>query len=531
MKKKIFTKNNTEIIVAGPGVGKTTELLNRIEKAILEGTPPHEIAFFSFSTTAVNEGLDRIAARMKVKRSQFKYFRTLHSMAFYLLGLSSKQVISTAAMNQFARENDLKIGHVDYKSGNAKWQTPDSILLGQIDSARLLGLSIREFFVKNHIDDVSVEHAEDIATRYQRFKLTHGLVDFTDMILLANQSEFETPHFKYMFIDEAQDLSTQQWYFVEKLATNAENIVIVGDERQAIIEFAGADVDYFLGIKGKVTELNQSYRVPKKIHSLARKIEKKMIKTRNARWYPRPKGFDEDAPGEVIRVSDLPIRDMRYGSWLLLTRTNSQLMEFREYMMQCCNTLSAFFLVDGNAPIDTEVFKAITIFDAVNISASTSKYDFIMPDDNDSPDILKKKMKYTLMLKKFMSSKNPATAELDSVFMHRFNYTSWFDAFDKIPLVEKNYINSILPAYRRKPDAFEKARIKLSTIHSSKGTEADNVVLYTQLTGKVYNDWKNYGDTNDTEAKVLFVGVTRARKKLYLLGQKKTKFSYDELLG
>ena len=61
--------------------------------------------------------------------------------------------------------------------------------------------------------------------------------------------------------------------------------------------------------------------------------------------------------------------------------------------------------------------------------------------------------------------------------------------------------------------------------------EADNVILYTQLTGKVYNDWKQFSETNDTEAKVLFVGVTRAKKKLYLLGQKKTKFSYDELLG
>lgn len=527
----MFDKNKTEIIVAGPGVGKTTELLNRIEKALLDGVPPQEIAFFSFSTTAVDEGLDRITARMEAKKTQFKYFRTLHSMAFYLLGLNSKQVMSIANMNQFARENDLKIGGLDYNSGAPRWQTPDSILLSQIDSARLLGMSIREYFAKNHIDDVPIERAEDIATKYQRFKLTHGLLDFTDMILYANKTDFEAPHFQYMFIDEAQDLSTQQWKFVEKLAKNADNVVIVGDERQAIAEFAGADVEYFLKIKGKITELNQSYRVPREIHKLARKVEKKMTRTRNAMWYPRPKNIDEEVAGEVIRVSDLPIREMKYGSWLVLTRTNSQLMEFREYLMQNCNTLAAFFLVDGEPPVDTDVFKAISIFNAVNIASNSSKYDFIVPTKEDSPALLKKKIKYTLMLKKFMSSKNPVSAELDSVFMHRFNYSSWFDAFDKIPLAEKKYINAILPAYQRKPKAFAGSKIRLSTIHSSKGTEADNVVLYTQLTGKVYNDWKQYSDTNDTEVKVLFVGITRARKRLYLLGQKKTKFSYDELLG
>ena len=526
-----FNEEKTEIIVAGPGVGKTTELLNRIEKAILEGVPPHEIAFFSFSTTAVNEGLDRIAARMRVKKNQFRYFRTLHSMAFYLLGLNAKQVISHAQMNQFARENDLKLGGIDYKSGVTRWQTPDSMLLSQLDSARLLGLSIREYMVKNHIEDVTVEHAEDISTRYQRFKLTHGLVDFTDMILMANQVDFEVPHFKYMFIDEAQDLSTQQWKFVEKLATNTDNVVIVGDERQAIAEFAGADVDYFLGIKGKITELNQSYRVPKAVHKLARKIEKKMVKTRNAMWYPRPRDFKEDSYGEVIRVSDLPIREMRSGSWLLLTRTNSQLMEFREYLMQYCDTLAAFFLVDGAPPVDTDIFKAISIFHAISITAKASKYDFIMPADGDSPEKLQQKMKFVLMLKKFMTSSAPTTAELDTVFLHRFRYYDWFDAFDKVPLVEKKYIQSILPAYKLKPDSFDKAKIRLSTIHSAKGMEADNVILYTQLTGKVYNDWKQFSETNDTEAKVLFVGVTRAKKKLYLLGQKKTKFSYDELLG
>lgn len=530
MTNSVLNENNTEVIIAGPGVGKTTELLNRIEQALAEGVPPLEIAFFSFSTTAVNEGLTRITERLKYTKRQFRYFKTLHAMAFQLLGLDSKQIISSALMFQFAKANDLKLSSHDYRTGIAKYQTPDSVLLSQIDSARLLGLSIREYFVKNHIDDASIAKAEDIAVKYQNFKLANGIVDFTDMILLANQSDFDTPHFQYMFIDEAQDLSTQQWMFVEKLAKNADNIVIVGDERQAIAEFAGADVDYFLNIKGRFTELNHSYRVPRNIYKLARKVEKHMIKTRNTMWYPRALEFKEKVPGEIIRVAELPVREMSRGSWLILTRTNPQLAEFKEYMIQYCNTLPTFFLVDNQPPVDTDIFKAIKIFDAINISSKISKYDFIMPDEKDTPEKLRKKAGYIKLMKKFMSSKSPGTVELDNIFMHRFNYRNWYDAFDRVPIPERKYVQAIRAAYDKNPDGFQKAKIRLSTIHSAKGMEAENVILYTALTSKVYNEWQSYIDTVDTEMKVLFVAVTRARKKLYLLGRSGMKYSYAEIL-
>lgn len=525
-----LSKDNTEVIIAGPGVGKTTELLNRVEAALGEGVQPMEIAFFSFSTTAVNEGLDRITQRLNYKRNQFRYFKTLHAMAFSLLGLDSKQILSYSLMNQFAKANDLKLSSIDWRTGVKRYQTPDSILLSQIDSARLLGMSIRDYFVQNHIEETPIAKAEELAVKYQQFKTSNGVIDFTDMILLANQSDLDTPHFKYMFIDEAQDLSTQQWRFVEKLAENADNVVVVGDERQAIAEFAGADVDTFLSIEGKETVLNQSYRVPKNIYKLARKIEKHMIKTRHADWKPRPLEFGEKVAGEVIRVTELPVREMAKGSWLILTRTNAQLTEFKDYMMQYCNILPTFFTIDGQPPIDTEVFKAITIFESMQMSSKVTKYDFIMPEDDDTPDKTKRKLGFVTMFKKFMSSKAPRTAELDSVFLHRFSYRNWFDAFDKISIQEKRYIKSILSAYNKNPDAFTNCKIKLSTIHSSKGMEADNVILYTALTGKVYNEWQTYKDTNDTEAKVLFVGVTRARKRLFLLGRHGMTYSYEEML-
>ena len=525
-----FTEKNTEIIVAGPGVGKTTCLLDRIEEALGQGVNPDEIAFFSFSTTAVNEGIERITTRMKYNKNQFKYFRTLHSMAFNVLGLNTKQVVTGSLMYQFAKENDLKLNVRDWRTGIVRYQTSDSILLSQLDSARLLGMSVREYFTKNHIDSVPISRAEELAAAYQKFKVSKGVVDFTDMILFANKTDFESPHFKYMFIDEAQDLSTQQWRFVEKMSKNADNIIIVGDERQAIAGFSGADVDYFLNIEGKITELNRSYRVPPAIYKVARKVERHMKKVRGTMWYPRKKEFGETGGGEVIRVSELPIREMATGSWLLMTRTNAQLTELKDYMMQYCNTMPAFFTVDGLPPVDTDVFKAIHIFEAINISDKLTKYDFIIPDENDDAEKLKKKAQFTQLLKKFMSSSRPNTPEADDTFLHRFKYRSWFDAFDRLPLIDRKYVMSIREMYDKHPDGFVKAKIRLSTIHSAKGMEADNVVLYMALTPTVYKEWQDHKEHNDEEVKVLFVGVTRAKKRLYLLGRANMNYSYMELL-
>lgn len=521
--------NKTEIIIAGPGVGKTTELLNRVEDALGQGVPPVEIAFFSFSTTAVNEGLNRITQRLPYRKNQFRYFKTLHAMAFSLLGINTQQVISYKLLSTFAKDNDLKISAIDYRTGIKKYQTPDMILLGQLESARMLGLSVRDYFIKFKIEEPSIARAEEIDSKYTQFKLAHGVIDFTDMILLANKSDFDTPHFQYMFIDEAQDLSTQQWMFVERLAKNADHVVIVGDERQAIADFAGADVDYFLNLKGKITTLNQSYRVPRNIYKLARRVERHMIKTRNADWKPRPLDFQETEAGEIHYINDIPLREMARGSWLLLTRTNAQLTEFKDYMMKACEVLPVYFTVDGEPPLDTDVFKAIQMFEAIKLNPAVTKYDFITIDDDDTDEQKKKKEKFILLLKKFMSSKCSWKTDLDSVFMHRFSYRNWWDAFDKISILEKRYIKKLIPCYQRNPNMFNEAKIKLSTIHSAKGMEADNVILYTALSGKVYHEWQNTKDINDSEVKVLFVGITRARYKLYLLGNK-GQYSYEELL-
>ena len=87
----------------------------------------------------------------------------------------------------------------------------------------------------------------------------------------------------------------------------------------------------------------------------------------------------------------------------------------------------------------------------------------------------------------------------------------WFNCLDMISITERSYLQAML---RRGEKVLKQPRIRISTIHAAKGAEADNVILFTDITHKVFN---NYQRDPDDETRVFYVGMTRAKKRLYLI--------------
>jgi|TARA_Y100000022_G_C13064191_1_gene290346 superfamily I DNA/RNA helicase len=87
----------------------------------------------------------------------------------------------------------------------------------------------------------------------------------------------------------------------------------------------------------------------------------------------------------------------------------------------------------------------------------------------------------------------------------------WFEAFDELNFRIKSYIRSMR---RNGENLKERPRIKLSTIHSVKGGEEDNVVLLTDLT---QNTLKSYRKNPDDETRLFYVGATRAKENLHII--------------
>jgi superfamily I DNA/RNA helicase len=87
----------------------------------------------------------------------------------------------------------------------------------------------------------------------------------------------------------------------------------------------------------------------------------------------------------------------------------------------------------------------------------------------------------------------------------------WDDALDRIPPTKLAYL---LAALRRNQNLNHEARVKLSTIHGSKGGEASNVLLFSDLSFKVDEEYRR---NKDVERRVFYVGMTRAKNELHLV--------------
>ena len=97
----------------------------------------------------------------------------------------------------------------------------------------------------------------------------------------------------------------------------------------------------------------------------------------------------------------------------------------------------------------------------------------------------------------------------------------WSDAMDKLPETDRAYITSLL----RRGEKFNGIpRITASTIHGSKGGEADNVVLFTDLSPAADEDMRI---NPDDMHRVFYVGVTRTKKNLYIVDADDMSRSYD----
>ena len=271
-----------------------------------------------------------------------------------------------------------------------------------------------------------------------------------------------------LIIDEAQDLSTAQWRYVSETFCNAKRVYIGGDDDQAIFEWSGADVNHFINLNGTKTVLDKSYRIPKSIHTLAENISGK-IKTRNDKKYTSRQ--EEGSIEYWMNVDDI---NMSSGTWLLLARNSYLLGELAAVAKQQGYN---YTLKNKNAVSKTLV-KAIQLWEKHRKGLILS--------DNEKEQI-------KLYVDVWDTSK------------------IWHEAFGKMPAEEREFYVSML---RRGESLTNEPRIKISTIHGSKGGEADNVVLLTDM---AYNTWEATNLNQDSEYRVWYVGVTRAKQNLNII--------------
>jgi len=463
-----------EVVLGPPGTGKTTYLLSEVEKALASGTPGWAIGYFAFTKKAASEAVDRAVRKFKLYYKDLPYFRTLHSLAFQQLSLGIGQVMSKDHFQELGRHLGMQIcAYMNLEDGTMAAQTKDDRLVFAENLARVRCVDLREVWMDQN-DDISWRELDRYARGLAEFKRIRGLTDYTDMLYRFIERG-KAPKLQLLVIDEAQDLSELQWRMVELLAQNAERVLIAGDDDQCIYRWAGASVKRFLNLSGKVTVLDQSYRIPSEVHAFAARISEK-IKSR------RPKDFKPRVEaGTVTYHPDTTRIDLSSGQWLVLARNRYLLQDIQE----TCEAEGFNYMATGVRAVEAELCRAISAWE--NRRKAPKTYEVA---DEVIENIERYAKKKDIVEKRLLP---------------------WHEAFTKMTPARRERVLSMV---QRGEDITKEPRIKLSTIHGAKGGEADNVIVLTDMSYKSYQEMMK---NPDDELRVLYVAVTRAKENLHVV--------------
>ena len=221
----MFEGKQVKVLLSNAGSGKTSTLINYIEKE-LETRRPEEIAFVTFTKKGAEEGLRRVCDKFRLTPDDLPYFRTLHSLTFHALNLDVKQMFSALNQKEFNKEYGYYVNRVEVNKGRAH-PTKDSLYLDYYDLERSNALTSKQIAES----DIDLGYYRSLVQKYEEYKADKCLVDFFDCLIKYVQEGDSLPC-KIVMLDEAQDITALQWRVIEKAFQYAEKVYIAGDDKQ-----------------------------------------------------------------------------------------------------------------------------------------------------------------------------------------------------------------------------------------------------------------------------------------------------------
>ena len=485
------------IVLGPPGTGKTTTLLNEVDK-YLKQTDPDKIGYFSFTQKAAYEARDRAMSRFNYSEDDLPYFRTLHSLAFRRLGIKKENVMQKSHYEDLGKKLGIKLDYHDYDNNESGLFTTNSDLLRIVQLAKLRGITPeQQYNLKEHTQDITEPELKIISNELLSYKKQHNLIDFTDMITEFIRTD-KSPKFDVVFIDEAQDLSRTQWSMAKSIWDKTNDTYIAGDDDQAIFRWAGADVDSFITQKGKIMQLMQSYRVPQVVHDVASRIVSRIQNRLPKEWRSKTQ------KGLLSYYDDFKEVNMREGNWLVLARTRFMLNDLEDKLY----SQGLYYQNKFKTNNEQDLYEAIADWENVRKGVDISYEKVKRISSYMSPNNFNKEQLQYL-------DKDAMYNMVDLCKDKGLNTQKvWYEAFDDAPERKMRYIKRM----RENGEKLNSApRITLSTIHGVKGGEQDNVVLLTDLSKSTQ---KNYEQHPDDENRLFYVGATRTKNHLHVVRPK-----------
>jgi DNA helicase-2/ATP-dependent DNA helicase PcrA len=288
--RAITHKNGPLLVLAGPGSGKTLVITERTKYLIEQyGISPSEILVITFTKAAATEMKERFKRLMGSNIAPVT-FGTFHAVYFGILKqayhLTAANILREDQKQQYLKEIidklDLELDdETEFLSG----------IKAEISSVKNDRISLEHYYSANCSEDIFRTIFESYNTRLRR----QGLLDFDDMLVYCHElfSVREDilkgwqKRYRYILIDEFQDINQIQYDVIKMLAKPGNNLFIVGDDDQSIYRFRGAKPEIMLNFQKDYPEantilLNINYRSTSIIAQRAGRVI-----ANNTRRYPK----------------------------------------------------------------------------------------------------------------------------------------------------------------------------------------------------------------------------------------------------
>lgn len=471
----LATSAGNLIVEAVAGSGKTTTLVKGIDAI----DPRKKILMLAFNKAIQVELDKKTPGSVTVKTCHATGLNALVSLLGYRPKVDNQKVYKTL---RYMRDEEETITQDEYKlySGAIK----KLVSLAKSELVLIENEPTDEFFTsliqKHDVCSDNMDVCELIElTRSVLIKTANheSVIDFDDMIFLPLLYKAQFPKFDFVFVDESQDLNLIQRLMVERLMHASTRVVFVGDSRQAIYGFRGADSNSMENLKNRfnceVLPLSISYRCSLAVVNEAQKIVGDSILP-----------SDNAIQGSVKRVR--AFSDYKRGDSIL-----------------CRN----------NAPLISKAYELINNGVSIN---------FTKRDLGEGLVTLVKKIVKDESLNSFLDEFE-AYLTKETEKLARTNQENKIEAFhDKLECLMHVYMNledhsmkGLIASIKSLFVPAKYATVTLSSIHGSKGLEWDRVfILRPDLLPSPYakQAWQL-----EQESNLHYVAVTRAKRDLVYL--------------
>jgi len=525
----------TEIVkvMGPPGTGKTTHLIQALARTT-EHYDPARIGAVSYTNAATEEIKSRASAHADINMKDAEYIRTIHSICFRLLNMTSDKVADEKILEWNLEHPDMTIStKIEYSEETMTDAFGQKYIQGQnamqnwMAFQRMQVRRNRMIPVKKWYDYL----AEKIYVEWKRWTFVNDYMDYTGMLEQVLEERLR-PDIDILFVDEAQDLTKLQHEVLKMWAEGIPQFYI-GDGDQCIYRFAGARPETFINLKNDHEHgLDQSYRLPVAVHEYALKVIRQAYYRNDVPFKPTEK------QGRVIKCKapDLSLP----GTHMILCRCNRELRDWREFLVENGEPWHNPYRPEnlGWNPVLTKIWKAVGIYFNLRSNKYISSTELLHMTDQmvaqGKHTNFNKGMKGKLAMMKFESGTRFNMKDLNDL------QTDGKGIFNDVFINKDKPINEIFHLGRRAAGnagklllkrrlypkhGLPEPRVVLGTIHSAKGSEADNVWVDLRTShkcAKSLNDKSGFDD----ETRTFYVAVTRSKETLGLMWDEQ-KFHRD----